>query len=201
MDGGAGNDEPAAASPFVERPPANLLLLGPSMGDHGDAVSRLLETASGKPALLAVSLLRPAVETVAAWETEWRSPPSGIAAVGCKNTAGTRVDGTPGTDFRATTVADPGDLTGLGIRVGECLEAWENRPTVVAFDSMTAVLQYADTKRVFQFLHVLTSQLASAGAMSVFHMDPGAHDERTVSTVRSLFQGVYERSEGGWKRA
>jgi hypothetical protein len=201
MDSGAGNDEPATASPFVERPPANLLLLGPSIENDGNAVSRLLETTSGKPALLAVSLLRPPAKTLAAWETEWRTPPTEIAAVGCKNTAGTRIDKTPETDFRATAVADPGDLTGLGIRVGECLEAWEHRPTVVTFDSVTTMLQYADTKRVFQFLHVLTSQLASAGATSVFYMDPDAHNAQTVSTIRSLFQGVYERSEGDWKRA
>ncbi|TSD09606.1 hypothetical protein DP107_14610 [Haloglomus irregulare] len=201
MDSGAGNDEPATTSSFVEQAPANLLLLGPAVENEGNAVSRLLETTSGTPALLAVSLLRPPAEVLSAWETAWLTPPSEIAAVGCKNTAGSHVDKTPETNFRSTSVADPGDLTGLGIRVSECLKAWEHRPTVVTFDSVTTMLQYADTRRVFQFLHVLTRQLDSAGAMSVFHMDPEAHDGQTVSTIRSLFQGVYERSEDGWERA
>lgn len=201
MDSATGNDEPTTAPSFAEQPPANLLLLGPTVENDGDAVPRLLETPSGTPALLAVSLLRPPADVLSAWETGWRTPPSEIAAVGCKNTAGGHVDETPETDFRSTSVADPGDLTGLGIRVSECLKAWEHRPTVVTFDSVTTMLQYADTRRVFQFLHVLTRQLASADAMSVFYMDPEAHDEQTVSTIRSLFQGVYERSEDGWERA
>lgn len=199
-DGGPGSDEPATASPFAERPPANLLLLGPSMDDDSDAVLRLLESTIGTPALLAVSLLRSPAESLAEWETEWQTPPSEVATIGCNNMATTHIDREPEISFRSTTVADPGDLTGLGIRIGECLEAWEHQPAVVTFDSVTTMLQYADTKRVFQFLHVLTSRLENAGVMSVFYMDPEAHDDQTVSTIRSLFQSVYERNDDDWER-
>jgi hypothetical protein len=199
-DGGPGSDEPATASPFAERPPANLLLLGPSMDNDGDAVLRLLESTSGNPALLTVSLLRSPAESLAEWETEWRTPPSEIATIGCNNMAAAHIDREPEVSFRSTTVADPGDLTGLGIRIGECLEAWGHQPAVVSFDSVTTMLQYADTKRVFQFLHVLTSRLKNAGVMSVFYMDPEAHDAQTVSTIRSLFQGIYERNGDDWER-
>jgi len=191
--------DPATAPPFGEAPPSNLLMLGPSMGSDGGAVVRLVESVTGTPSLLAVSLLRSPAEQLADWEDRWRTPPSEVAAVGCTNTGATGVD--VDTDFRTTTVADPGDLTGLGIRVGECLDARADRPTVVVFDSVTTMLQYADTRQVFQFLHVLTSRMRRAGAMSVFYMDPEAHDEQTVPTVRSLFDGVYERSEDGWDRA
>jgi hypothetical protein len=196
---GAGlGEDPARAPPLGEGAPANMLFLGPSIG--ADAVQRLMESVSGPSPLLTVSLLRSPTEQLAEWEQRWRAPPDEVALIGCNNGGGTLGDRDPETEFRATTVADPGDLTGLGIRIGECLEAWGDQTPLVVFDSVTTMLQYADTKQVFQFLHVLTSQLRSAGALSVFHMDPEAHDERTVSTIRSLFRGVYEQTEDGWER-
>ncbi|WP_276257767.1 DUF7504 family protein [Haloglomus litoreum] len=197
-DAGLGKD-PATAPPFEETPPANLLLLGPSMEDDGDAIVRLLESVTGTPALLAVSLLRPPAERIATWEERWRAPPAEVAAIGCTHAGTTPGESSTETPFRTTTVADPGDLTGLGIRINECLDAWSNRDPVVVFDSVTTMLQYADTRQVFQFCHVLTSRMKRAGVMSVFYMDPEAHDEQTVSTIRSLFEGVYEWTEDGWE--
>jgi len=197
---GAGlDDAPATAPPFGEAVPSNLLLLGPSMEGDGDAIVRLMESVTGTPSLLAVSLLRDPDEQIASWEDRWRKPPEAVAAIGCNHT-GTTGDSAE-TPYRATTVADPGDLTGLGIRINECLDAWEGRQCVVAFDSVTTMLQYADTKQVFQFLHVLTSRMKRSDVMSVFYMDPDAHDAQTVSTIRSLFEGVYEWSEDGWERS
>lgn len=191
-------DDPATAPPFGEAPPSNLLLLGPSMEGDGDAIVRLMESVAGTPSLLTVSLLRSPDEQIATWEDRWRNPPSEVAAIGCNHTGAK--DGEAETSYRQTTVADPGDLTGLGIRINECLDAWQNRDCVVVFDSVTTMLQYATTKQVFQFLHVLTSRMKRAGVMSVFYMDPEAHDAQTVSTIRSLFEGVYQRTEDGWKR-
>ncbi|MFB6205533.1 MAG: hypothetical protein ABEJ05_03260 [Haloglomus sp.] len=193
-------EDPATATPFGEAAPSNLLLLGPSMADD-DALVRLLESVAGTPALLTVSLLRPPGEQIATWENQWRTPPSEIAAIGCTNTGASSGDPTVETSFRSTSVADPGDLTGLGIRINECVDAWADRPTVLSFDSVTTVLQYADTKQVFQFLHVLTSRLGRADVMGVFHMDPDAHDDQTVATIRSLFDGVYEWTGESWDQA
>lgn len=199
---GAGlGDDPATAPPFGETVPSNLLLLGPSMEGDGDAVVRLMESVTGTPSLLAVSLLRAPGEQLAEWEERWRNPPSDVAAIGCNHTGAARNRAAADTPFRATTVADPGDLTGLGIRINECLDAWAERQCIVVFDSVTTMLQYADTKQVFQFLHVLTSRMKRADVMSVFYMDPDAHDAQTVSTIRSLFEGVYEWSEDGWERS
>ncbi|WP_254829902.1 DUF7504 family protein [Haloglomus salinum] len=193
------DDAPATAPPFGEAVPSNLLLLGPSMEGDGDAIVRLMESVTGTPSLLAVSLLRDPDEQIASWEDRWRKPPKEVATIGCNHTGTTGTSAE--TSYRMTTVADPGDLTGLGIRINECLDAWQERQCVVVFDSVTTMLQYADTKQVFQFLHVLTSRMKRADVMSVFYMDPEAHDEQTVSTIRSLFEGVYEWSEDGWERS
>lgn len=101
-------------------------------------------------------------------------------------------------DVRTTTVSDASDLTGLGIRISECLKAWNGRDeVVVCFDSLTSLLQFADVKRVFQFLHVLTSRFREAGARAHFHIAPAAHDDQTIATLRSLFDAAYECDDDG----
>lgn len=97
-------------------------------------------------------------------------------------------------------VPDPTDLTGVGIAVGEWLRARDDdeRP-VVCLDSLSTLLQYADLERAFRFLHALVAQLRSAGATAYVSVDPGAHDEATLATLRTLFDAVVagERTTAG----
>jgi hypothetical protein len=110
--------------------------------------------------------------------------------------------GPDGTTVSTTTVSEPGDLTGIGIKVSQCLSAWrdDDATTVLCFDSLTTLLQYADLQRAFRFLHMLTQQIENAGALGYFHIDPTAHDDQTVSTVANLFseQFEYDAETGGW---
>lgn len=99
------------------------------------------------------------------------------------------------------TVASPGDLTGLGITVSEQLESWKetgNR-SAVYFHSLTPLLQYVDLQTAFKFLHVFTGRIASIDAVAHFHIDPNAHDDRTLNTLKSLFDATVQTNEdGGW---
>lgn len=112
---------------------------------------------------------------------------------------GSGASGPSGYDMSTATVSSPGDLTGLGIKLSQCLSAWgdHGNETTVRFDSLTTLLQFADLKRSFRFIHVLTGRVSSAGAVGYFHLDPGAHDEQTLATVRGLFDVVLERQESG----
>jgi hypothetical protein len=88
-------------------------------------------------------------------------------------------------------VTDPTDLTGVGIAVGEWLRAREaDERAVVCLDSLSTLLQYADLERAFRFLHALVAQVRSAGATAYVSVDPGAHDEATLATLRTLFDAV-----------
>lgn len=185
--------------PFEVEPPANILLLGPTMSGIDEAVSGLINTSPGPRSLLAVSLLRPPGEFIAASERLWQRSPETVAAIGCRST-GIGESAQPDVSYRSTSIADPGDLTGLGIRINECLVAWEDLSPIVIVDSITTILQYADQKRVFRFLHMLTSRFKSSNVLSAFHMDPEAHEEQTIATIRSLFDTTYTRSEVGWER-
>lgn len=126
-----------------------------------------------------------------------------ISAV--ETTRGTTTAGTSETvrfansDVRVTTVSSPGDLTGLGMAVEKCLAAWngDENHTVACIDSLTALLQYADTKRVFRFLHTLLARFEFVDLTVHAHMDPDAHDTQTLATIKSLFDAVVERDPAG----
>lgn len=106
-------------------------------------------------------------------------------------------------EVSTAAVSSPGDLTGLGIKLSQCLSAWgdDGNRTTVRFDSLTTLLQFADLKRVFRFVHVLTGRIDSANAVGYFHLDPAAHDDQTLATLRGLFDVVYELEDGSWVEA
>ncbi|MFB6118920.1 hypothetical protein [Halosegnis sp.] len=105
-------------------------------------------------------------------------------------------------DISIAPVSSPGDLTGLGIKLSQCLSAWESatQPTIVAVDSLTTLLQFADLERVFRFVHVLAGRVANADAVGYFHLDPAAHDERAAATLQGPLDVVYEHGNGGWQQ-
>ncbi|WP_244605542.1 DUF7504 family protein [Halorussus marinus] len=98
------------------------------------------------------------------------------------------------------TLSNPSDLTGLGIKLSEILKEWTRNdyPTTACFDSLTALLQYADLQTVYKFLHVLTGRFDAAGVTAHFHLDPDTCDDQTVSTLTSLFDTVVEFDDGEW---
>lgn len=97
---------------------------------------------------------------------------------GTRSSAATR-----GTTSGSVAVADPNDLTGLGIAVSDQLEPGMN----VCFDSVTTMLQYAETKRAYTFLNAVLGHLWNANATAHFHFNPDAHDAETVAAITSLF--------------
>lgn len=97
--------------------------------------------------------------------------------------------------------ASPTDLTGVGIRISERLAEWArdashgSSPFLLCFDSLTALLAYAELERAFRFVHVLTGRLRTAGARGHFHLDPAAHDDQTVATLAPLFDAVLDGTD------
>ncbi|MDZ7702775.1 MAG: hypothetical protein U5J98_12340 [Halobacteriales archaeon] len=119
-----------------------------------------------------------------------------------RSAAAVQPGGGPGLDEVGPTVlsvSSPGDLTGIGIKIGEFLEAWadDGHELVLCFHTLTTFLQYADLRSVYQFVHSLTGRVRVAGGTAHYHLDPTAHDERTVNTLLALFDAVVEREPGG----
>jgi hypothetical protein len=99
-------------------------------------------------------------------------------------------------------VDSPGDLTTIGVRATACLNAWEAadedaRP-LVCFDSISTLLQYADTDRALEFLDTLAGRFADEDAIAHYHADPVAHDENTIETMANIFDTVCEYENDEW---
>jgi KaiC/GvpD/RAD55 family RecA-like ATPase len=83
---------------------------------------------------------------------------------------------------RYESVSSPGDMTGVGIAVEKYLK--KTRGTVegtrVAYDSLTSLLQYVDSRRAYQFVDVMTGRFSSQGYVSVFTIDKTAVDDKVA---------------------
>jgi hypothetical protein len=155
---------------------------------------------TGDASFLCMTFTRDPEDWLSAWESGVGSPPARAGLVGVGDSAGgpsslPDLEGEESVSFER--VADPSDLPRLGITLSEFLTRWDDAgPTVLAFDSVTALLQYADLQRVYRFLHTLKGRLGSADAISFYHLDPAAHDSRTVATLRPLFDVVVREENG-----
>jgi hypothetical protein len=106
-----------------------------------------------------------------------------------------------GTDERTEViterVSDPSDLPRLGIAVSNAIEECDAAGrTHICIDSLTAMLQYADRGRIFRFVQVLQDRISQSSAVAHYHLNPAAHDEQTVETLRQLFGAVVRVPSG-----
>lgn len=189
-----GNDrEPAAGDGGHPTDAGNLLLLAPGPSDAPSTVCRetLDELGPSQTNLLVVSYNQPPDRWLADWKRRSGGVPAefGFVHVGGVTRSAAATSGDAGVPSPVQTVQNPNDLTGLGITLTRYLESWGDDATLVCFESITTLLQYVDLKTAYRFLHVLTSRTGRNG-VGVYHLDPGAHDDRTVNTLQSLFDAV-----------
>lgn len=185
----------------------NVLVLTPSGADIDDDLCRSLLTQNppGEQDVLIVSITGDENDRLELLRENDRTLPANVAVVGGRS--GVSATSTVATDDAATTITletmpDPSDLPKLGIKISQRVKEWEGDPraTDVCFHSLTALLQYAGSRRVFRFIRVLEDRLAAVDATTHYHMDPDAHDRETVSTLRSLFDDVVEVTPDGTVR-
>lgn len=86
---------------------------------------------------------------------------------------------------------EPGDLTGQGIAIADAV----GPGTAVCYDSVTALLQYADTRRAVRYLQSLVERCLRESALIHLHLDPTTTDERTVGAVAMLVDAVVRDGE------
>jgi len=99
-------------------------------------------------------------------------------------------------------VASPLDLTGISVGVNKFLEEYfkQGKTAVIVFDSLSNLLMYSNLQTVFRFLHVLTTRIRAAKAKAIYIVEEGMHDEKTVATLKQIFNGVIELKEENDKR-
>jgi KaiC/GvpD/RAD55 family RecA-like ATPase len=102
---------------------------------------------------------------------------------------------------RIKYTSSPVDMTGIGIKLSEFLQAFYQdrniRRNRIAVHSLSTLLMYSDLQTVFRFLHVFTGRVQSVDGLGLFAIDDSAHDERTMNTLKQLFDGIVRTREDG----
>lgn len=105
-------------------------------------------------------------------------------------------------DERIKYTSSPVDMTGIGIKLSEFLQAFYQEQGIernrIMVHSLSTLLMYSNLQTVFRFLHVFTGRIQSVDGLGLFCIDSTAHDDRTMNTLKQLFDGIittYEDEE------
>jgi hypothetical protein len=168
---------------------SSVLLLGSPM-DSKTLKTGVSLAAGDRPAetrVVWVTLLNSSREVLDIWDAHCSVRPDRLRIV-LVGDGLADIDAVDDSGVETTSLAEPTDLTTLGVQLTETVSAWTDDDVEVRlrFDSLTPLLQYVSARTLARFLHVLTNKLATAGATAHFHLDPMAHDSQTVYTLASI---------------
>lgn len=176
------------------------LLVGPPTETvlNDGCLDALSVTSDGGANILLVTYVETPDKLITRLTRDHGSLPSnlGIIAVGESTRSTTAQSGTQQTSTSGilTAVESPTNLSGLGIAIGTYLEEWKETdgPTMVCFNSLTALLQDIGVKTAFKFIYLLRHRLAKADATAHFHLDPTAHRDQTIVLLSEVFDTTIE---------
>lgn len=190
-------DLPGDLGPDVE-PGTNLLVTGPPLsGKRAIALDVLAEGTRRGDGAIVVTTKDSAGRILDDYGKRVSYADSPVAIVDCV----TRQQGVNDVrdDDRIKYTSSPVDMTGIGIKLSEFLQAFYRdrgiRRNRIMVHSLSTLLMYSDLQTVFRFLHVFTGRIQSVDGLGLFCIDDSAHDERTLNTLKQLFDGVIETSE------
>jgi KaiC/GvpD/RAD55 family RecA-like ATPase len=85
---------------------------------------------------------------------------------------------------------DPANLTGVMIACQKICQSI-SKPRFV-FDSITNLAIQSDPNTTLKFIQLVTAKMRSLKALAFFTMIPTSHDSMFVSTVKTMFDGIFE---------
>lgn len=179
-------------------PGTNILLSGPAMtGKQALALDILVEGTRSGEGVIVVTTKDGADHILRDYRKRIDIENSPVAIVDCV----TRQQGVSGVteDERVKYASSPVDMTGIGIKLSEFLQAFNQDRNIernrVMLHSLSTLLMYSDLQTVFRFLHVFTGRIQSVDGLGLFTIDATAHDDQTMNTLKQLFDGVITTSE------
>lgn len=195
MAGGESNDR--LLDPGTVTPGTSVLIAGPAMTGKRRLMDRLLgEAGDGLAAFVTTKLDAERFEAELA--ERWTLDDWDLRIVDCVSRQ-RAVSPLADTETRRY-VATAGDLTGVGIALSGFMQDAYHDPDVehaaVGLHSLSTMLMYADLRRVFQFVHVITGRIDSSDYVGAFCLDTSAGDDESVSRLKGLFDGLVEVREG-----
>ena len=91
------------------------------------------------------------------------------------------------------TVSNLGNVNELNIMISQVIKELDDSPIKRnVFDSISTFLLYADPLLVVKLIPVIIAKGKDAGFTQLFILEEGVHDEKTVSTLNYVSDGVIE---------
>ncbi|SDF78334.1 hypothetical protein SAMN04488067_108142 [Halorubrum xinjiangense] len=179
-------------------PGTNILLTGPPLSGKRSIMMDILAAGTDRDEGSIVVTTKDGADRVLR-DYEKRTPYEGkpVAVVDCV----TRQQGgdTRESD-RIKYASSPVDMTGIGIKLSEFLQAFGDRGIErnrVMVHSLSTLLMYSDLQTVFRFLHVFTGRVQSVDGLGLYSIDSTAHDDQAMNTLKQLFDGIVTVPEDG----
>jgi KaiC/GvpD/RAD55 family RecA-like ATPase len=175
---------------------SNVLVIGPpgpektALGLHfmGDGMD------GKQPCIYATSDVAPA-------ELEERAVEMGVEVASKVGKSFTFIDcyswalGTPPVGRKDVQVPGPNALDDMSIAVAQAIQDAGKDPKAGArmvFHSLSTFLLYNNPEITFRFIQITGARLKAAGCTTVYFLESGMHEERTVVTVKHLMDAVIE---------
>lgn len=179
--------------PDAVRSGTSVLVVGPALTGKRDLVFDVLSGSESRAAVFTTT--KRSADRIRAEFGERNGDDWWLSVVDCvsKDGFGRTVD-----TEDTTYITTPGDLTGIGIAVSGFLQDCYHDPARsnvrLGFHSLSTLAMYAELRRVFQFVHVLTTRIDAAGFVGAFALDATVSD-RTREMLLPLFDTVVETRE------
>ena len=175
---------------------SRVLVLAPVQGHEGLCGSVLTSGQAATRRVLLVTDRWAPSEVVADWRHHHGTLPASLALV-CPGRPDPDTADLPASVHATGVPAD--DLTGVSLAVSRYLDRWGRNASVgVCVDSLEGMLSGLSRDEEFRLLHTLTDRFLAADATAHVHVDPARRDERTVESLRSLFDTVVRPDGENW---
>ena len=169
---------------------AAVLVRAPGLHDRRAGLCATLSLAGTPTSTVAVTYRGTAEEWLTRTEGH-RAAPDAVRVV----TVGAAVGEADVSGPTIARVENPDDLTGVEIAVEKGLSALPDGHATLCFDSLTALLQYADVEEAYRLLHPLVERLHADRVVGHFHVDPAAHEPETLATLAGVFDAEVTLTE------
>lgn len=174
----------------------NILIAGPAMTDKRKLALQLLGGAD-EGGTLFITTKKNAVQLRREFNRVTGKSSKMLRVVDCvSNEQGF---GSMNEDAYTRYVSTASDLTGIGIAATGVMQQLYHDDSVedirIGLSSLSTMLMFADLRRVYQFAHVLTGRIESAGFRGVFTLDSTRADADTINILKQLFDVYVETRE------
>jgi KaiC/GvpD/RAD55 family RecA-like ATPase len=175
---------------------SNIMLIGPPMCGKEAILNHIMYNGAvnNENAVITVTT-RESARHILDWfeEHNLNLPMARIGIIDCvtKTLGGASVE-----NENIKIASSPVDLTGIGVKISQFFEEFfmkKNTQKIQLYiNSLSTILMYSNIQTVFRFLHVFTGRIKAAGALGIYVIESGMHDEQAIATLKQLFDGMIE---------